>query len=279
MDLEVVGSSPTSHPRKPKQGESPASFLYMTSMLSKRQLKELRAYRQSKYCKDESLFVVEGEKMAAEALASGWPVRVVCATATWMAAHPQPADIAAWWTVSDAELEQLSLMRTPNAVWMLVERQRVDMDRWNHTNITLVLDHIQDPGNMGTLIRTADWFGIRHIVCSTDSVDCFNPKVVQSTMGSLFRTQIDYVDLEAWIDHCGMPLYGAVLGGDGVRRDTVWERPCALVIGNESRGICSAVERRLTRRLTIPNIGGTAESLNAASAAAILMAMMAFPDA
>ena len=247
-------------------------------MLSKRQLKELRLYRQGKYCKEEGLFVVEGEKMAAEALASGWSVRVVCATSDWMATHPQPVGVAQWWTVSDAELAQLSLMRTPNAVWMLVERQRADIGRWSGTDVTLVLDHIQDPGNMGTLIRTADWFGIRHIVCSDDSVDCFNPKVVQSTMGSLFRIQVDYTDLEQWVDGCNMPIYGAVLGGDSIRRGGTWERPCALVIGNESKGIRPAMARRLTRRLTIPNIGGSAESLNAASAAAILMALMTMDE-
>lgn len=245
------------------------------AMISKRQLKELRVFRQGKRCKEEGLFVVEGEKMAAEALASGWPIRVVCATEGWMATHPQPADVSQWWTVSDAALEQLSLMRTPNAVWMLVERRRADIGRWRNTDITLALDHIQDPGNMGTLIRTADWFGIRHVVCSEDSVDCFNPKVVQSTMGSLFRTQIDYVDLVSWADSCGMPLYGAVLEGDSVRRNMEWERPAVLVIGNESQGIRPALAQRLAQRLTIPNVGGSAESLNAASAAAILMSLMA----
>lgn len=251
----------------------------MTDMLSKRQLKELRYYRQSKYCKEAGLFVVEGEKMAAEALASGWRIHAVCATDSWMATHRQPATIEQWHTVGAGELEMLSLMRSPNAVWMLVERQEADTAALQSINATLVLDRLQDPGNMGTLIRTADWFGIRHIVCSNDSVDCFNPKVVQSTMGGIFRTKVTYTDITEWLTHCGTPVYGAVLGGEPVGATTKLSRPCALVIGNESQGISPAVAACLTQRLTIPNIGGSAESLNAASAAAILMALLALPEA
>ena len=243
-------------------------------MLSKRQLKELRQFRQSKCCKEEGLFVVEGEKMAEEALLSGWPIRTVCATEGWMTAHSTPVAGADWWTVSDGELEQLSLMRTPNAVWILVERRTADISRLQSVGVTLVLDHIQDPGNMGTLIRTADWFGIRRLVCSHDTVDCYNPKVVQATMGGIFRTQTTYTDVAEWTAKCNMPVYGAVLGGTLIDRNTVWQKPCALVIGNESQGISTAVAQHLTQRLMIPNIGGSAESLNAASAAAILMAMM-----
>ena len=247
-------------------------------MLSKGQLKELRRFRQSKCCKEEGLFVVEGEKMAAEALASGWPIRTVCATEAWMSSHLHTTSCDQWWTVSDSELEQLSLMRTPNTVWMLVKRSTADVSCLKSVDITLVLDHIQDPGNMGTLIRTADWFGIRHIVCSHDTVDCYNPKVVQSTMGGIFRTKVTYTDITEWLSHCGTPVYGAVLGGENLTRQTLLTKPCALVIGNESKGICPTVAQQLTQQLTIPNIGGTAESLNAASAAAILMGLMVIGD-
>lgn len=246
----------------------------MANKLSKRQLKELRRYRQVKYCKEEGLFVVEGEKMAEEALASGWNLRTVCGTESWITEHRNLATIEQWYTVSDDELQQLSLMRSPNAVWMLVERQHADIVSLQAVEVTLVLDHIQDPGNLGTLIRTADWFGIRHLVCSPDTVDCFNPKVVQATMGSLFRIRIDYTDIARWTDQCGMPVYGAVLGGTDLR-ETKLQQPCALVIGNESKGIGETVARHLTQRLTIPNTGGSAESLNAAVAAAVLMSHLA----
>ena len=248
-------------------------------MLSKRQLKELRYYRQNKYCKENGLFVVEGEKMAEEALSSGWSIRTVCATESWMATHRQPATIDQWHTVSAGELEMLSLMRNPNAVWMLVERQEADITALRSIDATLVLDHLQDPGNMGTIIRTADWFGIRHIVCSLDSVDCYNPKVVQSTMGGIFRTKVIYTDIVDWLTHCGTPVYGAVLGGEPICGTTKLSHPCTLVIGNESQGISPAVAACLTQRITIPNIGGSAESLNAASAAAVLIALLALPEA
>ncbi|KWW30203.1 MAG: rRNA methylase [bacterium P3] len=244
-------------------------------MISKKQLKELRAYRQGKHCKEEGLFVVEGVKMADEALASGWPIRTVCATEEWMAEHDGLNGDIQRWTVSESELAQLSLLRSPNEVWMLVERQyRPAIGQWTAVDVTLVLDHIQDPGNLGTLIRTADWFGIRHLVCSPDTADCFNPKVVQATMGSLFRTQIEYTDIAQWAARCKTPVYGAVLGGTPIGESAL-QRPCALVIGNESRGISDDVAQQLTHRVTIPSTGGSAESLNAAVAGSVLMAAIA----
>lgn len=246
-------------------------------MISKQKLKELRHYRQSKYCQEEGLFVVEGEKMAEEAIASGWPIRCLCATEAWMSNKKTSINPSNWYMVSQSELEQLSLMRCPNAVWMLVERKKSDIATLHTIPVTLVLDHIQDPGNMGTLIRTADWFGIRQIVCSNDTVDCFNPKVVQSTMGGIFRTQVHYTDLVEWLSHFDRPIYGAMLGGETLCCTTPLTLPCALVIGNESQGIQSTVAQCLTKQLAIPNIGGSAESLNAASAAAILMALLALP--
>lgn len=238
-------------------------------MVSKNKLKELASYRQQKRCDEEAVFVVEGPKMAAEAMASGFAIRTVCATAEWLSAHD--ADLVAdeHFEVSPAELERLSNFKTPNQVWMLVERNSAFTIQ--HSTLTLALDHLQDPGNMGTIMRTADWFGVRHIVCSPDTVSCFNPKVIQASMGAIFRTQVDYVDLPQWLASCGQPVYGASLQGRPLAEVTMPEAESVLLIGNESRGISPEAMASVTHPVLIPNLGGTAESLNASVAAGILI--------
>lgn len=240
-------------------------------MISKTRLKDFASYRQQRKCQEEDVFVVEGVKMAQEALSAGVPVRALCGTAAWLQSNASRLQGIDCFEVGENELERLSSMRCPNEVWMLVTRQPISLFPKDEQGLVLLLDHLQDPGNMGTIIRTADWFGIRSIVCSTDCVDCYNPKVVQSTMGAIFRTHILYCDLVQWIETYQRPVYGAVLDGDDMRHVPL-TRPAALVIGNESRGISPSVQQMLTHRLSIPNYGGTCESLNASVATAILCA-------
>ena len=250
-------------------------------MISKNKLKELAAYRQQRRCDEEAVFVVEGPKLCGEALASGFTVRVVCATEEWYDAHPatswypsQGGDEPECYEVSQAELERLSNMRTPNQVWMLLERPDNSSFITNHSSLVLALDRIQDPGNLGTIMRTADWYGIRHIVCSPDTVSCYNPKVVQASMGAVFRTRVDYVALPQWLAGCGMPVFGATLNGEPLTPGAALvseNHPAVLLIGNEGRGISDEALAAVTRPVTIGNIGGTAESLNASVAAAILI--------
>ena len=240
-------------------------------MISKNKLKDLAAYRLQKRCDEEAVFVVEGVKMAAEAIASGFTIRVICGTAEWLSAHPDSTASIETYEASTAELERLSNLRAPNQVWMLVERKDFK-DPKGPKDIILALDHLQDPGNLGTIMRTADWFGIRHIVCSPDTVSCYNPKVVQATMGAIFRTQVDYVDLPRWLADCGMPVYGASLQGQPLTKHLTHNTESAvLLIGNESRGISPEAMAAVTHPILIPNLGGTAESLNASVAAGILM--------
>ena len=241
-------------------------------MISKNKLKELAAYRLQKRCDEEAVFVVEGPKMAAEAMASGFPIRVVCATSEWLAAHADSTPAQECYEVSPAELERLSNFKTPNQVWMLVEHPDNSSLITHHSSLTLALDKIQDPGNLGTMLRTADWFGVRHVVCSCDTVSCYNPKVVQASMGAIFRTQVDYVDLPQWLASCSMPVIGASLQGEPLPT-THYPLPTnkVLLIGNESRGISPEAMAQVTHPVLIPNIGGTAESLNASVAAGILM--------
>ena len=239
-------------------------------MLSKAKLKELASYRQTKRQEEDGVFVVEGPKMAAEAMASAAEVVCVCAPADWIEQSGLWGTGSAEYNeVSQAELERLSLMQCPNQVWMLVRRMEGELSNIESGKLVLALDRLQDPGNMGTIMRTADWYGVRHIVCSHDTVSCYNPKVVQASMGAVFRTRVDYVDLPQWLAACGRPVYGASLGGTPLT-----ERPAddsVLLIGNESRGISPEAMAHVTRPVLIPNLGGTAESLNAAVAAAILI--------
>ena len=255
-------------------------------MISKTKLKELAAYRQQKVQDAEGVFVVEGAKMAAEALATGAEVLYTCATSEWKVESGKWS-VGEFYEVTQAELERLSLMRAPQQVWMVVRRSaecgvrssELEVGTQNsalstqHSELILSLDRIQDPGNMGTIMRTADWYGVRRIVCSRDTVSCYNPKVVQASMGAVFRTRVEYVDLPQWLSTCGMEVIGASLDGEPISGKWKVEggKPVVLLIGNEGRGISEEAMRQVTRRATIPNRGGTAESLNAAVAAAILM--------
>ena len=247
-------------------------------MISKAKLKELAVYKQQKRCDDESVFVVEGVKMCDEILSANLPIKVLCATNLWFSKHNFAPNNDTFFEVDSEALERLSGMKTPNEVWMLLDRSAVS-EKLRHSSaeapLILALDHLQDPGNLGTIIRTADWFGIRHIVCSHGSVSCFNPKVVQSTMGGLLRTTIEYCDLPQYLARCGKPVFGALLDGENIwggKPLSLPEEGAVLVIGNESRGITPEVQQYVTHRVTIPNLGGTAESLNASVACAILCA-------
>ena len=242
-------------------------------MISKSKLKELTVYKQQKYCERDAVFVVEGVKMCHEAMTAKAPVKVVCATNSWLSQHSEwPSSVEVYEVDADS-LSRLSHMTTPNEVWMLLERTPIAAPAGQP--LTLALDHLQDPGNLGTIIRTADWFGVRRIVCSEGTVSCYNPKVVQSTMGGLFRTEITYTDLPAYLNNCNKPVYGALLDGESIWSGTPLQLPlegAVLVVGNESRGITPEVQQHITHRIAIPNLGGTAESLNASVACAILMA-------
>lgn len=271
-------------------------------MISKSQLKELCQYKQQKQCDADHVFVVEGTKMCCEALASEQPVVAVAALPKWLREHGcQCTGIPTLrqervYELAPSDLERLSGQKSPNQVWMLLKRPSDSETSPEAMDVTgeellLLLDHLQDPGNMGTIIRTADWFGIRHIYCSGDTVSCYNPKVVQATMGGLFRTKVNYGPLVPLMQRLraeGHEIFGAMLDGVNVyhlgahtRKEPCREEngtPClqpgkckVLVIGNESRGIRGDVAAMVTKRVKIPNLGGTCESLNASIAAAVLI--------
>ncbi|GAA4470523.1 RNA methyltransferase [Nemorincola caseinilytica] len=219
-------------------------------------------------------FIAEGSKVALEWLHSDMPIDTIVATAEWHAAnthviarHPE----AAVHIASDDDLTALSALHTPSQV-LLVLPYAAAKDVPNVNEWYLALDDIQDPGNMGTLIRIADWFGIRHLVCSPNCVDVYNPKVVQSAMGSHIRVNIYEAPLADALPALSAPKFAATLSGSDVYQAGTHESG-VLIIGNESKGISPQVMALATHWVTIPRTGG-AESLNAAVSAGILCALL-----
>lgn len=241
-------------------------------MLVKSQVKYIQSLSQKKVRDEEGLFVAEGPRLINELLTAGnAPLRQLFATAAWSNAHPDAAQKhrESLVEVTESELERISFLNTPNEVLGLFEKPLFEEDR--QSPLILMLDTIQDPGNLGTIVRSADWFGITTIICSEDSADVFNPKVVQSTMGSIYRVQVIHTDLEQYLDqHPDLPLYVAVLEGKPIHEVPKPEKGI-LLIGNEARGVRPALLARKNRiAVTIPRIG-EAESLNAAVATGILL--------
>lgn len=243
-------------------------------MLSKAQNKYIRSLTQQKFRKEYKVFIAEGGKIALEWLKSSAQVQMIIATDEWakqyhsvIASHPE----AALHIVKDTELAALSALQTANQVMLVIPipgQENIPVkNEWY-----IALDDIQDPGNMGTIIRIADWFGINNIICSPGCVDVYNPKVVQSGMGGHLRVGIYETDLCAFLSTMKLPKIAATLNGNNVYE---MERLDAgvLIIGNESKGISEKVAALATKKVTIPRKGG-AESLNAGVSAGILCALL-----
>jgi len=240
-------------------------------MLSKNELKYIQSLCHKKQRTAERLFIVEGVKLVQELLIADYPVKNIYATDQWV----MPKGNYDVTRISEQDLEKISSLQTPNQVLAIVQQQEpTDEPQWNH-KLTLVLDGIQDPGNMGTIIRIADWFGIDQIIASEDTVELYNPKVIQSTMGSFMRVKIWYRDIASVLGKHEVPIYGAVLDGKSMYEI---KPPNAgiLVIGNESKGIREELQSLIDERITIPRIG-QAESLNAAVALGILLSQFRKP--
>jgi len=235
-------------------------------MLSKIEAKYIQSLYHKKQRDALSLFIVEGVKGVDELLNSSFVVQKIFAVNEW--AHPL-MDKATLIRVSEDELQKISGLQTANKVLAVAQQQNFSVQKPQKGRITLALDGIQDPGNMGTLIRIADWFGINTILASEDSVEMYNPKVIQSTMGSFIRVQVGYGNLSELLADAGIPVFGALLEGESVYQQAPI-REGVLVIGNESKGIHAELLSYITSPIHIPRIGG-AESLNAAVAAGILL--------
>jgi len=234
-------------------------------MISKNQLKYIRQLEQKKYRRREGCFVAEGTKVVGDLLQRYRP-EAVFATADWQA----PAGITPQ-LVTDDELRRISFLQHPQQVLALFPLPTLNSN-FSIQELTLALDGVQDPGNLGTIIRIADWFGISTIICSEDTVDAWNPKVVQATMGSIARVNIIYINLPDFLDSlpADFPVYGTFLDGDNIYTQEL-TREGLIIMGNEGNGISDAVRAKVNRRLLIPDFhqGETADSLNVAIATAI----------
>jgi len=238
-------------------------------MISKNQIKFIRQLELKKFRKREGLFVAEGPKIVGDLLRQYQP-KAVFATPAYLREHPEMAEAT---EITDDELCRISFLQHPQQVLALfpIPDQSSSLSTI-HSSLSLALDGVQDPGNLGTIIRIADWFGIDTIYCSEDTADAYNPKVVQATMGSLAHVHIIYCNLPQMIDELppSYPVYGTLLDGDDIYQQPLTQEGI-IVMGNEGNGISETVRQRINRRLLIPcfHQGDTAESLNVAIATAI----------
>lgn len=237
-------------------------------MLTKNEIKYIQSLLHKKQRDEEKLFAAEGPKLAEELLKGQRnEIKHIYATAKWL--QNNPAVKAPATEISDIELGKISNLQTPNEV-VVIAHQFVPADEpVLKDRLTIVLDGIQDPGNMGTIIRIADWFGIEQIICSDDCVEIYNPKVVQSTMGSILRVNCWYKHLHEWQPGINVPVFGALLKGKNIYAIGKVKEGL-LVIGNESKGIREPFISKITHPVTIPK-SGHAESLNAAVATGIIV--------
>ena len=249
-------------------------------MLSKNKQKLVRSLDRKKNRDAEGLFLAEGPKLVTELLAH-FRCRLLVGEPAVLSKVPSEANaVAEWVEVTAEELARVSLQRAPQGVLAVFEKPQPmaaqSLLPVAGRSLCLALDGVQDPGNVGTIVRIADWWGIEHVICSHDTADVFAPKTVQSTMGALGRVGVHYTDLPAWLDAlpAGTPIYGTLLDGDNLY-DSELTPHGIIVMGNEGNGLSSAVRERVSHRLLIPSFPPdrpTSESLNVAVATAVTCA-------
>ena len=233
-------------------------------MVSKNELKRLAQLGQKKFREQSGLFPVEGKKAVATFHQNGFEIKYCFSVETL-----QIGDIVTT-TISDTEMKKLSNLSSPPNVWAAFSFPKsVDFAL---QNINIALDSIRNPGNLGTIIRLCDWFGVAHLLCSIDTVDCFNPKVIQSSMGSLARVQLHYVDLLKTFNRYDLFPVGTDTSGKSVY-DTEIPKNAVLIMGNEGQGISERINTEIKENISIPSYGNpAAESLNVAMAMGIMLA-------
>ena len=243
-------------------------------MISKATIKRIHALEMRKYRKNERLFVAEGPKLVNELYMSMKPV-YVAALPEWIASNANLLNNTTYDTLTPDELQKASLLMHPQQVIALfqIPENELNADLLKD-ELILMLDGVQDPGNLGTIARVADWFGIRHIICSPDTADIYNPKAVQATMGALARVKFYYTELAMVLSHYSGPIYGTFLDGNNIYKEEL-SRNGIIVMGNEGKGISQRTREMINRRLLIPNYPEgtlTTESLNVAIATSIVCA-------
>jgi TrmH family RNA methyltransferase len=240
-------------------------------MISKNKIKYIRSLELKKNRNKEGKFVAEGFKVVDDLLALQ-PADLIVATGEWLRGKYFGAETEMI-EVTDEELKKVSFLQHPQQVLAVFKQATSGNYSINTSELSLALDGVQDPGNLGTIIRIADWFGITHIYCSQDTADVYNPKVVQATMGSIARVKVEYGDLLGLVESlpADVPVYGTLLDGDNIYQQKLENRGL-IVMGNEGKGISPALAKKVNHKLLIPNFPegrATADSLNVAIATAI----------
>ena len=233
-------------------------------MITQNQIKLIKSLTFKKNRDKHQLFIVEGRKNVAELIDSDYEIHSLFATKNWINDHSNICAIK----VTRSELERISNQKNPDTVLALVKIKYSPI--FSDSGVILVLDNVSDPGNMGTIIRMCDWFGVSSIICSSNTVDSYNPKVVQSAMGSIFRVSIFYTDLLEYLKDVKFPVYGAFMNGENIQ-NVKFPKDFYLVMGNEANGIREDVAKLINRSVKIKKLGEKTESLNVAIATSILL--------
>lgn len=241
-------------------------------MISKNEIKLIKSLRTKKNRLKELLFIVEGEKMVDELLSSNYKIKKIYGRKEWFENNFSKLDLIDFQKISSDELCRISNFKNPNDVLALVEMFSNELDYSSLTGTTLILDSINDPGNLGTIIRTCDWFNVRNVICSKDTVDVYNNKTIQSTMGSIFRVNIYYFELkEFFVSINNKPqTYAATLDGENLK-NVKNQKDNFLIIGSESHGISDDLMKFVDEKVKIENVSASGESLNAAIATGIIL--------
>jgi TrmH family RNA methyltransferase len=245
-------------------------------MLSKNKIKLIQSLNRKKNRDEAGFFLVEGNKMVEEAIRSGFEIGLLACTSSFAQSHPEIYQLSTELIVTTEEsIAKASLLQHPQDSLAVIRKPLItETAKITGNELILALDDLQDPGNLGTIIRIADWFGINQLVCSENTVDCYNPKVVQASMGSIFRVKIKVTNLIPFIDEASelnMPVYGTFMAGENIYRQPLSNNGI-VILGNEGNGISHAVSRKIKQKLLIPCFSAhenQPESLNVATAAAI----------
>ncbi|MBP7395920.1 MAG: RNA methyltransferase [Flavobacterium sp.] len=235
-------------------------------MVSKNQIKLISSLHQKKYRIAHQLFIAEGVKGINELLQSNFELEHLYVTIDEF----KSVSTTQKTVISDADLKKISALTTPNtclAVFKIPKEKPV-----LNKGLIVALDTIRDPGNMGTILRLCDWFGINQVVCSKETVDLYNPKVVQATMGSIARVNVNYLNLKDFLETTSLPIYGTFMDGEDLYNSEITNEGI-IILGNEANGISKEIEELVTKRITIPRFGNLqqTESLNVATATAIVL--------
>jgi len=238
-------------------------------VISKNQIKFVKSLQKKKFRLESKCFVVESSKNVNEILHSNYKIQQIYATESWIEKHKIKDDISIN-QVNENELQRISALKTASDVLAVVYIP-LEKDDFDFSGINIVLDNVKDPGNLGTIIRICDWFGVKNIYCSEETVDVYNSKVVQSTMGSISRVDVIYTDIKQMIQEIdvNVKVYGAVMDGNDISQIKV-NKNSLIVFGNESNGISEEIKNVISDRITINKVGD-AESLNVAVSAAIIL--------